>query len=144
MILETDTGGGVNWIRYQLVSGTLYRALVPKVTGGDPVAATSAPGVMVPFLSNVLNQPTAAQLAEINATYPALFPLGQPVPIFQYTCETGGGAQRCPLAIGSNSPDEVRDVDITLIVATPVRNAQSQKLNILELSGRGHLLNSGN
>ena len=80
--METNTGNGVNWIRYRLANGTLYRAVVPK-SGGDPVVATSAAGAMVPFLSNVLNIPTAAQLAEIVAANPTMFPLGNPVPLFQ-------------------------------------------------------------
>jgi prepilin-type N-terminal cleavage/methylation domain-containing protein len=143
LIVEADTGSGVSWIRYQLVNGTLYRAMVPKVAGGDPVAATTAAGVMVPFVSNVLNVP-GAQLAEINATYPGMFPGGVPVPIFQYTCNTGGGTQPCPLAVGANSPYNVADVDVTLIVASPVRDTQTQRLKIVELNGRGHRLNPTN
>lgn len=142
LIVEADTGSGVSWIRYQLQNGTLYRAMVPKVSGGDPIAATSAAGVMVPFLSNVLNNPTGAQLTEINATYPAMFPGGvSAVPLFQYTCDTGGGTQACPLAGGANSPYNVVDVQVTLIVATPVRDPQTQRLKIVELNGRGHRLN---
>ena len=145
LIVEADTGNGVSWIRYQLLNGTLYRAIVPKVAGVDPVAATSATGVMVPFVSNVLNNPTSAQLTEINATYPTMFPGGATaVPVFQYTCDTGAGAQPCPTAVGGNSPFNVQDVDITLIVATPVRDAQTQKLKIMELNGRGHRLNPTN
>lgn len=142
LILETSTGSGVNWIRYQLQNGTLYRAVVPK-NGGDPVTATSAAGVMVPFLTNVLNIP-GAQLTEITATYPTMFPLGQPVPIFQYSCDSGVGTVPCPGAGTVNSPANIRDVDITLIVATPIRNIQTQKLMIVELNGRGHRLNPSN
>jgi prepilin-type N-terminal cleavage/methylation domain-containing protein len=143
LIVESNTGNGVSWIRYQLQNQTLYRAVVPK-NGGDPVAATSAAGVMVPFLTNVLNNPTAGQLAEVTATYPTMFPLGQPVPIFQYSCDSGVGTLPCPGAGTANSPANIRDVDITLIVATPVRNMQNQKLMIVELNGRGHRLNPSN
>jgi prepilin-type N-terminal cleavage/methylation domain-containing protein len=145
LIVEADTGNGVSWIRYQLQNGTLYRAMAPKVAGGDPVAATNAAGVRVPFVSNVMNNPTAAQLADINAEYPAMFPGGvAQVPIFQYTCDSGGVTKPCPLAAGLNSPYSVRDVDITLIVATPLRDAQTRRLKIVELNGRGHRLNPSN
>ena len=50
LILETTVNGTVSWIRYQLQGTTLNRAVVPK-TGGDPWGPTSAPGVMVPFLT---------------------------------------------------------------------------------------------
>jgi prepilin-type N-terminal cleavage/methylation domain-containing protein len=144
LIVETNTGSGVNWIRYRLVNGTLFRAVVPKTNGGDPVASTSAAGVMVPFLTNVLNNPTGAQLTEITATYPTMFPLGQPVPIFQYSCDTSTGPQPCPTSVAANSPANIRDVDVTLIVATPVRNIQTQRLMIVELNGRGHRSNPSN
>jgi prepilin-type N-terminal cleavage/methylation domain-containing protein len=144
LIIETqlDNSGTVQWIRYQLLAGTLYRSVVPK-TMGDPMAATSAPGVQVPFLTNVINQPSAAQLAEINATYPAMFPGGQTaIPVFQYMCDAGSGTVLpCPTVIGPNTPLNIRDVDITLIVATPVRDSQTQKLKLVELTGRGHRLN---
>ena len=146
LIVEAEIqGNGVSWIRYQLVNGILYRAVVPKVAGGDPVAATTAVGVMTPFVSNVLNNPTGAQLAEINAEYPTMFPGGATaVPIFQYRCDTGAGTQPCPVAVGANSPYNIQDVDITLIIATPARDAQTQRLKILELNGRGHRLNPSN
>ncbi len=147
LIVETQPDGmtGVQWIRYQLLNGILYRALVPKVPGMDPAAATSAPGVMVPFLTNVLNNPTAAQLTEIRTTYPTMFPgAATSVPIFQFMCDTGAGTLPCPLAAGANSPYNIADVDITLIVATPARDAQTQKLKLVELSGRGHRLNPNN
>jgi prepilin-type N-terminal cleavage/methylation domain-containing protein len=148
LIIETqlDNSAGVQWIRYQLLSGTLYRSVVPK-TSGDPVIATTAPGAQVPFLTNVVNQPSAAQLAQINATYPAMFPNGQTsLPIFQYTCDTAFGAVSCtdPAAAGANTPTNIRDVDITIIVATPTLDAQTQKLKLVELSGRGHRLNPVN
>ncbi len=127
LILETSTGSGVNWIRYQLQNGTLYRAVVPKMVV-DPVTATSAAGVMVPFLTNVLNIP-GAQLTEITATYPTMFPLGQPVPIFQYSCDSGVGTVPCPGAGTVNSPANIRDVDITLIVATTDKEYSDAEIN---------------
>jgi hypothetical protein len=38
----------------------------------------------------------------------------------------------------------VVDVDVTLIVSTPTRDAQTQRLKIVELNGRGHRLNPSN
>lgn len=148
LIIETqlENSVGVQWIRYQLLNGTLYRSVVPK-TSGDPVIATTAAGAQVPFLTNVMNQPSAAQLAEINATYPAMFPNGQTsLPVFQYTCDTASGTVSCtdPAAAGANTPSNIRDVDITIIVATPTRDAQTQQLKLVELSGRGHRLNPVN
>jgi hypothetical protein len=144
LIVETNTGSGVSWIRYQLVNGTLFRAVVPKVDGGDPVALTSAAGVEVPFLTNVLNNPTAAQLADIATSYPGMFPGGLPVPIFQYSCDTGAGVLPCPTVLGANLPSNIRDVNVTLIMATPIRDMQTQRLKIVELNGRGHRLNPSN
>jgi prepilin-type N-terminal cleavage/methylation domain-containing protein len=147
LILEVqpDNASSVLWIRYQLSGGTLYRSVTPKVAGTDPVTATSAAGIKVPFLTNVLNQASGAQLAEITATYPAMFPGGVPVPMFQFYCDSGAGTVPCPTAAATvNSPYNVRDVDITLIVQTPVRDAQTQRLKIVELFGRGHRSNPTN
>lgn len=143
LIIETDLGSGVNWIRYQLQNGVLYRSVAPKVDGADPVAATSTTDVKVPFLLNVLNNPTSAQLNDIAANYPAMFPGGQPVPIFQFTCDTPTGPIACQNAGPQNSPLHVSDVDVTLIVMTPQRDLQRQRLNLVELNGRGHRVNPG-
>jgi prepilin-type N-terminal cleavage/methylation domain-containing protein len=141
LILETTVSGTVSWIRYQLLPGstTLTRAVVPK-SGGDPWGPTSAPGVMVPFLANVMNNATG-QLAQITAAYPSMFPNGQPVPIFQYTCDTSAGQAPCPTAGASNSPMNIRDVDITLIVMTQQPDMQTHALKLVELNGRGHRAN---
>ncbi|MGB2677893.1 MAG: prepilin-type N-terminal cleavage/methylation domain-containing protein [Candidatus Acidiferrum sp.] len=139
LILETTVNGTVSWIRYQLQGTTLNRAVVPK-TGGDPWGPTSAPGVMVPFLTNVMNNATG-QLAQITATYPSMFPNGLPVPIFQYTCDTSASQTPCPIAGASNSPMNVRDVDITLIVMTQQPDMQTHTLKLVELNGRGHRSN---
>lgn len=150
LIIETQLNNGaappqpVEWIRYQLVNGTLYRSVVPKTAGADPVAATSAPGVQVPFLTNVMNNPTAAQRTDLTITYPTMFPGGLPVPIFQYSCDTGAGTVPCPSSLVVNSPLNVRDVNVTLIVATANRDLQTQQLKLVELNGRGHRLNPTN
>jgi prepilin-type N-terminal cleavage/methylation domain-containing protein len=145
LIVETRLGTDttVSWVRYHLDTATsiLYRAVVPK-TGGDPVTATSGAGVMVPFLSNVMNNPGSTLLAQITTTYPSMFPGGQPQPIFQYTCDTPAGAVPCSSAGFAAIPQNIRDVDVTLIVATPQRDMQTQTLKLVELNGRGHRLNS--
>jgi hypothetical protein len=45
------------------------------------------------------------------------------------------------LAVGYNTPRNIRDVVITLIVATPQIDLQTQRIKLVELSGRGHRLN---
>jgi prepilin-type N-terminal cleavage/methylation domain-containing protein len=144
LIVETDlgNGSGVNWIRYQLIGTTLFRSVVPK-TGGDPVTATSAAAVMTPFVENVMNNVPDPLLTQIKTQYPAMFPIG-PVPIFQYTCATPAGPQLCTLAAGSNAPKNISDVDVTLIVKTPHEDLQTQALQLVELTGRGHVSNPSN
>jgi prepilin-type N-terminal cleavage/methylation domain-containing protein len=141
LIVETDLGAGVSWIRYQLVGTTLSRAVVPKSPGTNPLLATSAPGVTVPFLMNVMNNPPGTQLAQITMTYPSMFPGNQPLPIFQYTCDTPVGPLLCPNAGANGAPVNVRDVDITLVVMAPQRDVQTQTLKLVELNGRGHRVN---
>jgi prepilin-type N-terminal cleavage/methylation domain-containing protein len=140
--LQTPTGPGVSWIRYQLQGTTLYRAVVAK-TDGDPSVPTSAAGVMVPFLTNVMNNATG-QFSQIKASYPVMFPTGNPVPIFQYMCDTPAGTVACPNAGTYNSPQNIRDVDITLIVETQQSDAQTGQIKLIELNGRGHRLNPSN
>jgi type II secretory pathway pseudopilin PulG len=147
LIVETDidpqNNNGVEWVRYQLPAGTntLLRGVTSK-TAADPVAATSAAGVMVPYVQNVMNNGTAAQIAAIQAVYPAMFPGGVPVPVFTYTCDTGGGTPlSCPTAGGFNSPVNILDVEVTLIVQATARDAQTGQLRLVELHGRGRRLN---
>lgn len=141
-IFEGDVDGtGVKWIRYQLQGTVLMRGVVNKVAGADPAVATSAAGVMFPYVVQVMNNATAAQIAQFQATYPAMFPGGVPVPIFQYNCDTPAGPVLCQNAGASNSPANVRDVEITLIVQTPQVDAQTGALRLVELNGRGHRIN---
>jgi Tfp pilus assembly protein PilW len=54
LILEADTGNGVQWIRYSLQNGTLMRGVMRKAPApADPVTSTSA--VLAPYLDNVIN-----------------------------------------------------------------------------------------
>src|SRR5260221_6818267 len=69
LIIEADLGDGrgVEWVRYSLQGTTLMRAVVAKGGAGiDPVAATA--GQLVPYLENVMNNATAAQMAALKVT----------------------------------------------------------------------------
>lgn len=144
LIVETATGGAESWIRYQLIGTTLYRSVVPKAVGADPTVATSAPNAMVPFIVNVMNNPPADQLAELIASYPTVYPGGNPVPIFQYACDSAGGPVPCSTAVPAGLSTQIRDVDVTLIVRTTQRDLQTQKWKLVELNGRGHRSNPDN
>jgi prepilin-type N-terminal cleavage/methylation domain-containing protein len=125
LILETDLGNGVSWIRYRLTGTTLYRAVVPKTAGGDPANMTSNPNVIVPFLTNVMNSASAQ-------------------PIFKFTCDTLGGPQPCAAAGNFGMSNNIRDVDITLIVQTRQPDLQTGMPKLVELQGRGHRVNPAN
>lgn len=122
----------VQWIRYQLQLPpvvqvpTLMRGAVYKFAGGDPDAATSAAGVLAPFVQNVVNSPAQ--------------------PIFSYTCDTSTAPQLpplpCPIAAAvDNSPANIRDVIINLVVAAPQPDATSGQQRIVTLTGRGRRVN---
>jgi prepilin-type N-terminal cleavage/methylation domain-containing protein len=127
LIIETNPnrqpGSKVKWIRYQLQGTTLSRAAVDKDPIQDPATATS--DSFVPLVQNVVN--SASQ------------------PIFSYTCDTPTAAQPqpkpCSLAGVDNSPANIRDVAITLIVATPLPDATTGLPRIVQLSGRGRRVN---
>ena len=132
---------GVEWTRYQLQGSVLSRAAVEKSGGGSPpdVATSSA---FVPYIQNVMNNASPAQIAQLQAVYPQMFPGGNPVPIFSYFCYTPyGPPQPCPSAGSNNSPINVTDVEITLIVMAPTQDAQTGQPRLIELHGRGHSLN---
>ncbi len=138
VIFEEDYDGtGVRWVRYQLLGTVLWRGAVPK--GVNPVASFAPPGTMVPYIQNVMNNATAAQIVQIKAVYPPMFPGGNPVPVFNYTFDSTVGAVGC--AIPANSPCNVRDVQVTLIVQSIQRDMQSNAIRLVELNGRGHRIN---
>jgi prepilin-type N-terminal cleavage/methylation domain-containing protein len=144
VIIERDPNPsqnlGVQWIRYQLSNNTLLRAQVPKTAGGDPDSLTAA--AFVPYVQNVMNNTSTAQIGQFQAVYPQMFPGGQAVPVFSYTCYTPGGTQPCISAGSYNSPAYVTDVEITLIVMAPTVDAQTGVPRLIELQGRGHSINS--
>jgi hypothetical protein len=98
---------------------------------------------MTPFVENVMNNVPDPLLSQIKTQYPTMFPLG-PVPVFQYTCGTPAGSQPCTLAAGYNAPRNISDIDVTLIVKTPHGDLQTQALQLVELTGRGHSSNPSN
>ena len=137
----TNNNAGVVWIRYQLQGTTLLRGVVNKTAGLDPVAATSAAGVMIPYVVNVVNNAPVAQIAQFKAAYPSMFPGGNPQPIFQFNCDTPAGPVLCQNAGINNSPVNVRDVQVRLIVKTLLNDAQTGLPRLVELNGRGHRFN---
>lgn len=143
LIIERDVDpwrhDGVEWTRYQLQNNILYRGQTYKSTSAEPDVTTAQ--AFVPYVQNVMNNASAAQIAQFRAAYPNMFPGGNPVPIFQYTCYTPTGQQACPLAVSYNSPVNVTDVEITLIVMAPTVDAQTGRPRLIELQGRGHSLN---
>jgi hypothetical protein len=138
-------GTGVQWIHYQLQGTTLFRGAIPKGGAGtDPFTATPVPSaVMLPYVLNVMNNAPPTQIAQFQAAYPAMFPGGNPQPLFQYWCDALNGPQPllCQNPGANNSPANVRDVDITLIVMTPQADAQTNQIRLVELNGRGHRVN---
>jgi prepilin-type N-terminal cleavage/methylation domain-containing protein len=144
LIIERDVDpwrhDGVEWTRYQLANNILSRSQSYKVVGGDP--ATTTAQFFVPYVQNVMNDPAPPYtIAQFKAVYPNMFPGGNPVPIFSYTCHTPYGPQLCTAAGSYNSPVNVTDVEITLIVMAPTVDAQTGQPRLTELHGRGHSLN---
>ncbi len=140
----------VQWIRYQLGGPngtTLMRGVADKFAGQDPDTQTSA--VLVPFVQNVVNNSPNLQIGQIQlaAAYPAVFPGGGPVPLFQYICDTPSTPQNPPQPCPSpatgpdNSPANIRDVIITLIVAAPSPDATTGRPRLVQLEGRGRRIN---
>lgn len=135
----------VQWIRYQLQGTTLMRAAANKVSGADPDGATS--GALVPFVQNVVNNSPNLQIGlQLSAAYPGVFAGGSP-PIFKYTCDTPSTfpppspLPLCAAAGVDNSPANIRDVAITLIVAAPLPDATTGMPRLVQLEGRGRRIN---
>jgi len=144
LIVETEPdpiscGGGVQWIRYQLQGTTLMRGAACKTWPDDPATDTGA--FLTPFVQNVVNNSSSAQIAQYQSFYPGMFPGNAPVPVFSYTCDTGGAPQPCFTAGSDNSPANIRDVIVTLIVAAPQPDATNGQLRLVQLLGRGRRVN---
>lgn len=148
----TTTLNNIEWIRYQLVGTTLFRGVIQKANG-DP-AVTTLPA-MIPYITNVVNNASAAQIAKFTANYPSMFPGGNPQPIFQYYCANPAAppatilcqnaAGNITLANGTtvpaSSPANVVDVEITLILQTTQNDLQTKAPLLVELNGFGHRVN---
>jgi len=141
----------VKWIRYQLGGPngtTLMRGVADKSSSPDPDGATSTQ--LVPFVQNVVNNCanlSTSSLCQFVAANPAV---ANPVPIFQYTCDHPARPQfplpptvpcTSPSAGADNSPANIRDVNITLIVAAPLPDATSGQPRLVQLTGRGRRIN---
>jgi len=133
----------VQWIRYTLQGTTLMRGVANKAPSADPAVQTSS--ALVPFVQNVVNNTCPPSLPQCQSAYPNIFLGGAPVPIFSYICDTPTVPQYpaplCHLAGGDNSPANIRDVGITLIVAAPLPDANSGMPRLVQLSGRGRRVN---
>ena len=145
VIIETnpnpqDAGSQVQWIRYQLQGTTLMRGMAAK-DPSDPANATAAAGILGPFVQNVINNSTPAQIAQYQLSYPGMFPGSVPAPIFSYTCDTATVPVACPLAGAANAPANIREVIVTLIVAAPAVDATTGVPRIVQLTGRGRRVN---
>jgi type II secretory pathway pseudopilin PulG len=139
LILEelNNTTNNVEWIHYQLVGTNLLRGTVPKGgVGTDPLAAAA----MFPYATNVMNN-SPAQITQINAAYPGTFPAGAPVPIFTYYCDTPAGPTLCTAAGANNLANNIREVEVTLIVMIQQPDMQTRQLRVVTLNGRGHRVN---
>jgi prepilin-type N-terminal cleavage/methylation domain-containing protein len=150
IIIETnpnpqDAGSQVEWIRYKLQGTTLMRGAALKVSGDDPAADTAT--FFVPFVQNVVNNSPTLQIGQfqLSAAYPNVFPSGNPVPIFTYFCDTPTTnlppPTPCSAAGADNSPANIRDVAMTLIVASPLPDATTGKPRLVQLTARGRRLN---
>lgn len=145
LIIERDPNQsqnqGVQWTRYQLQGTTLMRAQVGKSAspGADPDSTTSL--AFVPYVQNVMNNGSGTQITQFRAFYPQMFPGGNPVPIFTYYCPNPNPPPEtiaCSLAGAYNSPQNVTDIEVTLIVMAPSLDAQTGAPRLVELHGRGH------
>jgi hypothetical protein len=105
------------------------RGMTPKVAGVDPVTDTTP--LLVPYLENVMNNASPAQMTAIRQAYPSMFPGDTPVPVFSYTFATGAAPQ----------PSNITNVNVTLIVQSPYVDQQTRRVNIAVLTGQAAAFN---
>lgn len=135
----------VEWIRYSLQGTTLMRGAALKQSGHDPAVDTAS--FFVPFVQNVVNNSPTLQIgqSQLSTVYPNIFPSGNSVPIFSYICDTPTQnlppPTLCSAAGADNYPANIRDVAITLIVASPLPDATTGQPRLVQLTARGHRLN---
>jgi prepilin-type N-terminal cleavage/methylation domain-containing protein len=144
LILEeaNSTTGTIQWVRYTLQGKTLYRGAIDKTLAGDPsTLLTVALGTMFPYATNVMNNASSSEISAINAVYPGTFPGGAAVPIFSYSCDTATTPTTCTSAGTYNAANNIRDIEVTLIIQTLQTDMQSGQLRVVTLNGRGHRIN---
>lgn len=137
--------GQVWFVRYTIMDGTttLGRGMFQKPASIVDPYTTYPDNQLVPFVQNVMNYASPAQIAQINAVYPNMFPGGNPVPMFTYTCATPTGPQDCSTAGPTyGTPMNIRSITITLIVQTPTPDPQTGQRRVVELTGRASVMNS--
>jgi hypothetical protein len=104
----------------------------PNVAGADPAAATGGPDVLVPYITNVMNNAPAGQRATLSAMYPNLFPGGNPVPLFTYTYDP---------TLPANQPKSIREVNVIVIVMANLPDPLNGEPRVVTLTGRIRRLN---
>ena len=134
LILESDQGNGVQWIRYSLRGTTLFRGVADKVANGDPFAATNP--ALTPYVENVMNNAPQAEITRIQQSYPNLFTAG-PVPVFQYAFSPDPPCNGAPpLKVGC-----IREVRVTLIVRAEGLDPKTRQPRVATLQGVAKLIN---
>jgi len=131
VIIESDidpTSAGVEWVRYRLNGNVLERGVASK-SPANPDAATQV--VMMPYVENVMNRATPAEMAFLRNFYPALFPGNVPVPVFRYVFDPGQ----------PGTPRSIREVNITLIVKAPNLDPRTAQPRVLTLTGLARRFN---
>ncbi|MCL4524738.1 MAG: prepilin-type N-terminal cleavage/methylation domain-containing protein [Acidobacteria bacterium] len=133
LIIETDVdplaNNGLEWVRYRLNGTVLERGMATKIAGADPENSTQA--VMVPYVENVMNNTTAAQMAFLQGFYPGLFPGNTPVPVFTYQFDAGA----------ANVSTAIRSVNITLIVLARNVDPKTRQPIVVTLTGYSRRVN---
>lgn len=128
-------GTPVQWVRYQLVGTTLFRAQVNKGPG-DPAAVTLP--ALVPYIDNIINNIPPAQMAFIKAQYPGMFPGNNPVPLFTYF---GDASCAAPAPV---IPTCIKEVQINMMVQSPSSDPSTGRPRVASLTGQVIRFNPAN
>jgi type II secretory pathway pseudopilin PulG len=145
--ISPSTGAVTQWIRYTLQGTTLMRGVVNKAAGTDPVAATSAVGVMLPYVDNVVNNDSAAQIAFLQSFYPSMFPGNTAVPVFTYQCNSSATppaplpCTNVSVVAPNNTAPYIRQVGITLIVQSQQLDPKTRQPRVVSLHSSAAVMN---